>query len=536
MVTFCAPSANARKLRFEGQRKEVTVASGSWSQTEPAVSGEGANEKAVWGWFATLGREAKVARRPFSLAGRIIARVIICQLVLTAALTTVAVLYARREMSRGFDAALNGWAVNTLAAVRYTETEVPDLLFDPSLIPPSSDPRRPDLFEIRRSNGELLARSSVPLPVELEQGSTFGNFVLNGIPYRAIVLRQVPVLDREENISEPARVTVIYAASRVRPHERLVGLGISVAGIGLLLLFVVSIVAAWGVRRGLEPLRELAGQAGAISVFNWEFRPPARASMAKELAPLTSAIETVLDRLRASFRQQRDFTSDAAHELKTSVAIVKSTLQTLLQRPRPEQEYRAGLESMLEDCGRLEDLLGRLMRLARIEQWAENGMNRKLGVTEITSTCEAAISRIQALAEARNIRIDLLAPQEVHLQADPEDLEVIWVNLLENAVQYSPAGSRVAIRVERNGGGTACVSVQDSGPGIPEQQLPHVFQRFYRGDPSRSRSTGGFGLGLAICKAMVTAYGGQIQAANHEGRGTVMSVELPIKPYELSSI
>jgi signal transduction histidine kinase len=327
---------------------------------------------------------------------------------------------------------------------------------------------------------------------------------------------------------------VIFAAPLGGMHEQLMALGFSVAGVSLLLLVVVSVVAAWGVRRGLEPLRELAAQAGAISVLNWEFRPPAEASRAKELSPLTGAIETVLDRLRQSFRQQREFTSDAAHELKTSVAIVKSTLQTLLQRPRPENEYRAGLESMLEDCGRLEDLLGRLLRLARIEQWAENGKNRKLGTTEVTSTCEAAISRIQALAHARNIQIELNAPQEVHLQADPEDLELIWVNLLENAVQYSPAGSSVAIRVIRNGGGTACVCVQDSGPGIPEEQLPHVFLRFYRADPSRSRSTGGFGLGLAICKAMVTAYGGQIEAANRDGQGAEIRVQLPIQP-ELSS-
>jgi signal transduction histidine kinase len=450
-------------------------------------------------------------------------------LVLTAALTTVAVLYARRELGRGFDAALNGWAANTLAAVRYSDENVSNLIFDPSLIPATTNRRHPDLFEIRRGNGELLARSASPLPVELEDGKAYGNFVLNGVPYRAIVLRDVPVLDREENISVPQRVTVVYAASRVAMREQLEELGVSVAGVSLILLFIVSAVAAWGVRRGLEPLRELATQAGAISVLNWEFRPPAEASAAKELAPLTTAIETVLERLRQSFRQQRDFTSDAAHELKTSVAIVKSTLQTLLQRPRPEQEYRAGLEIMLEDCARLEDLLGRMLRLARIEQWADNGRNRKLGVTEVTSTCEAAMARIQALAQARSIHIELLAPEEVHLEADPEDLEVIWVNLLENAVQYSPAGSKVGVRVQRNGGSTACVSVQDSGPGIPQEQLPHIFQRFYRGDPSRSRSTGGFGLGLAICKAMVAAYGGEIQAFSGNGVGTEVRVELPIK-------
>jgi len=503
------------------------VASGSWPQTEAALPLPGAEKKAQQPLLAERAG-AKPAVKSFSLAGRIIARVIVCQLVLTAALTTVAVLYARRELDRGFDAALNGWAANTLAAVRYSDEDVSNLIFDPSLMPAATNRRHPDLFEIRRSNGELLARSASPLPVELEDGKTFGNFLLNGFPYRAIVLRDVPVLDREENISVPQRVTVIYASSRVAMREQLEELAVSVAGVSLLLLFIVSAVAAWAVRRGLSPLREFATQAGAISVLNWEFRPPPEASSARELAPLTTAIETVLERLRESFRQQRDFTSDAAHELKTSVAIVKSTLQTLLQRPRPEQEYRAGLESMLDDCGRLEDLLARMLRLARIEQWVDTGMNRKLGVTEVTSTCEAAMARIQALAHARNIRIELVAPQEVHLQADPEDLEVIWVNLLENAVQYSPAGSKVAIRVERNGEGTARVSVQDSGPGIPEEQLPHIFQRFYRGDPSRSRSTGGFGLGLAICKAMVAAYGGQIQAFSGNGRGTEVRVELPV--------
>lgn len=505
------------------------MASGSWTQSEPAVTRVESDRAAARPIDQQARGDEKAFRRPFSLAGRIIARVIVCQLVLTAALTTVALIYARHEIGLGFDAALNGRAINTLAAVRYTETNPADLLFDPSLLPSPSSRQHPDLFEIRRSDGSLLAQSKIALPGDLKANGEFSDFTLEGVPYRAILLRNVPVLDNEESITVPMRVNVIFAASVQRMHDELMDLGLSVGGIGLILLLIVSAVAAWGVRRGLEPLRELAAQAEEISVLHWEFQPPAEASLAKELAPLTRAMETVLDRLRQSFRQQRDFTSDAAHELKTSVAIVKSTLQSLLQRRRPESEYRDGLEGLLEDCGRLEDLLGSLLRLARIEQGPENGVTRELGETEITSTCEAAVSRIQSLAEARNIHIELVAPQEIHLQADPEDLEVIWVNLLENAVQYSAAGTKVVIQVVRDGNGAACVSVQDSGPGIPTEQLPHVFQRFYRGDPSRSRSTGGFGLGLAICKAMVTAYGGEIAAISRKGYGTEMRVQLPIR-------
>ena len=506
------------------------MASGSWTRSEPAVTSAESNRAAPRPITRPAQSDAKALRKPFSLAGRIIARVIVCQLVLTAALTTVALVYARREVALGFDAELNGRAINTLAAVRYTETNRPDLLFDPSLLPAPSSRTHPDLFEIRRGDGSLLARSPTSLPADWKAEGEFSDFRLNRVPYRAVILRNVPVLDDEDSVEVPMRVTVIFAGSVLRMRDQLWDLGMSVGGIGLVLLLIVSAVAAWGVRRGLEPLRELAGQAGTISVLHWEFRPPAEASLAKELVPLTGAIETVLERLQESFRQQRDFTSDAAHELKTSVAIVKSTLQSLLHRPRPESEYRAGLEGLLEDCGRLEDLLGSLLRLARIEQGPENGVKRELGVTEITSTCEAAVSRIQSLAEGRNINIQLIAPQEIHLQGDPEDLELIWVNLLENAVQYSPAGSNVVIHVGRESSGMACVSVHDSGPGIPEEQLPHVFQRFYRGDPSRSRSTGGFGLGLAICKAIVTAYGGQIGAVSRQEQGTEIRVQLPIRP------
>lgn len=515
------------------------MASGSWPGASPAVT---RRAHADLRETRSRSRWASDVLKPgsaYSLAGRIIAAVIVSQLVLAAALTVAAVLYARKELGHGFDAALNGWAINTLASVRYNETRAHDLLFDPTLMPASSDPGHPDLFEIRLADGRVLAQSAVPLPASATpQTEAFTDFTFAGVPYRAMILRQVPVLDREENIDVPARVTVVYAASLVAMNRRLAELGASVAGISLLLLFIASAFAAWGVRRGLEPLRELAAHASGISVRNWDFRPPPKSMQVRELAPLTRAIETVLDGLRNSFRQQRDFTSDAAHELKTSVAIVKSTLQSLLQRPRPEHEYRAGLESLLEDCGRLEDLLARLLRLARIEQWAESGMmHRKLGITEVTSTCEAAISRIQALAKAHNIQIELMNPEEVHLQADPEDLELIWVNLLENAVQYSPPGSKVIIRVERNDG-KAAVSVADSGPGIPEEQLPYVFERFHRGDPSRSRLTGGFGLGLAICKAMVLAYGGQIEAANRSGHGTEVRVQLPVEvtPTSLSQV
>ena len=149
------------------------MASGSWS--EPAATAE-SNRAAPRPIERPARGQAKAFRKPFSLAGRIIARVIVCQLVLTAALTTVALVYARREVALGFDAALNGRAINTLAAVRYTETKPPDLLFDPSLLPAPSSHMHPDLFEIRRSDGSLLARSPTSLPADWKAEGEFERF------------------------------------------------------------------------------------------------------------------------------------------------------------------------------------------------------------------------------------------------------------------------------------------------------------------------------------------------------------------------
>ncbi len=460
-----------------------------------------------------------------------------CQLLLTAVLTVTAVFYGRVELRRAFDAGLEGDATSTLALVRYDENTPPGLLFDSSLLPRSPGNRHQDVFEIRGSDGHVVARSGKEGTIPMEElddedsdSSTYANIAVDGSPYRAVVLRNVAVLDNEESVKDPTRVTVVYASSRILMRRQLTRLAFYVAGTSILMLLVASGLAVWGVRRGLEPLRELAAQAGAISVRNWNFHPPPPGTMASELAPLASAIATVLDRLRDAFRQQRDFTSDAAHELKTSVAILKSTLQSLTHLPRAEQEYRDGLDTLLEDCGRLEDLLDRMLRLARIEQWAENGTPREIGITELSSTCEAAIQRIQRMADARNIGLELINPMTLRLRADPKDLELIWVNLLENAVQYGPAGSKVAMRIQRDGGSTAIVSVEDSGPGVEPKELPYIFERFRRGDPSRARSTGGFGLGLAICKALVEAYGGHIEAINRPERGTAIRVQLPAEP------
>jgi two-component system OmpR family sensor kinase len=236
----------------------------------------------------------------------------------------------------------------------------------------------------------------------------------------------------------------------------------------------------------------------------------------------------MLSGLHRAFDQQREFLANAAHELKTPVAILKSTLQSLLQRPRETEEYRAGLEQALEDMARLEKLLHSMLRLARAEQWAAGSVRRDLEVIEVASTCQSAIDRLAPIARERNVSIELNKDGAMPIRADAEDLELVWANLVENAIRFTPEGGRVQVRLHANNG-NGIVEVEDNGPGMSHDELAHIFERFHRGDSSRARETGGYGLGLAISKALVEAYGGTIKADSTPGQGTRMNVSLPLR-------
>jgi signal transduction histidine kinase len=465
-----------------------------------------------------------------SIKARLIAIVVLSQTLLAAGLLFTGIFYTHRRLLSTLDAGMQARAMSVAALVRYAEDASGNVYFDDTLMPSSLDPTHPDLFAVWTERSGLLTRSSDwPSGLDLPAaGRDHWNFKFAHAHYRGLRVFQVPVLDREEGKAfRPQSLTIVYAAPMHQLDEQVQQAGISIALSSLLLLGATVLLALWGIRRGLLPLQELAAQAGLVSTHNWELQLPDDAKQIKELRPLTQSMATMLERLHHSFDQQREFMGNAAHELKTPVAVLKSTLQSLLQRPRASEEYRAGLEHSLEDLERLEQLLQWMLRLARAEQWAHGALRRDLQVIDITATCEEAVERIRHLAESRNATVHLSKNGPVLFRADPEDLQLVWINLLENAVRYGPEGGSVEVAVTRENAGPARIVFGDHGAGIAPADLPHVFERFYRGDPSRTRSTGGFGLGLAIAKALVEAYGGTIAAESAPGKGTRVTVELP---------
>jgi len=470
--------------------------------------------------------------RPRSLAARIVTGVVCLHLLLTALLVSLGVYVARTELLSAFDVSLQSKALSIRALVRYSEETPPQLIFDSSGLPPSSDPTHPDKFIVYLADGSILAQTpgwgGMPPNAKVGQGE-YARFLESGIPFRALTLRNVPILDREEDATVPvATITVVYAASRLGVRDRVWRVGVFLGATGLLLLLPMTWLSVWAVRRSFNPLRDLAARAGQITVRQWSFDAPSEALSTPELAPLTEALRTLVARLRDSFARQRQFTGDLAHELKTSVAIIKSGAQVLLQSTRSAAEYRGGIEELLSDCERMESLVERMLRLARVEQWSEEGTRERLATADLAATCEAAISRVAALAAAKDISIKFEGSSPMKLHADSEDLELVWVNLLDNAVRHSPQGSTVTRRLKKHRAGDASVEVTDAGEGIPAEEIPQVFERFHRGNNSKGRTSGSFGLGLAICKAIVEAYGGSIHLKSDLGRGTSVSVQLPI--------
>jgi signal transduction histidine kinase len=469
----------------------------------------------------------------FSLKNRLIFAIVLLQILLAIGLVFVGTSLSRHSIQGAFDVYLEGRAQSIAAIVYYPDSSRPGLLFNDARVPPSSQHGHPEMFLVRSDRGDFEKHTPGFDPRVFDgipPGTSFWDFTMHGDQFRAIVLRDVAVQDTEEGVPLPLpRLTVIYAASTGGIEHQITRLGVAIGLVSMLVLFPTLLLVLWYLRKALVPLHDLATAAGAISVESWRFAPSEAAASTKELEPLIGAITTVLAGLESAFTRQREFLGDAAHELKTSLAILKSTLQTLLNTPRQIAEYDDGLLAMSRDCERLERLLNRMLQTARAEQRIAGGHERRPDPVDLVSSCESAIAQLAQCAADKEIRIDFNATGESIIRAEIADLELIWLNLLENAIQYSSRGSVVEVTCCVDSGLTT-VTVADHGCGIEPAHLTRIFERFYRVDSSRSRSTGGFGLGLAIAKSLVTFYGGKIHAESWPGKGTCISVSFPLDP------
>lgn len=463
--------------------------------------------------------------RPYSIARRMIVIVLLVELVSALCVTGLALLYERHAHFRSFDIMLRGRADSVLGAVQDAEDTDDNVMLDRADL----DLPKEDIYEVHDEKGRLLGRSpNLTDPVDslasLKDG--FTPLTINHRHYRVLKLHGLRVVDPgEKGGGFPRHVTIVYGSPTRRVWHAVFGAVRFYAFASLLLLIITGLLMAWLLHRGLSPLRELATEASGVSVHTWQFTPPERARLTKELAPLTEAIEAVLHRLEQSFLQQRHFVSDAAHELKTAVAVVKSSLQLLGIKERSAEEYREGLERSLADCSRMEDLVAKMLTLARVENY-DASSNSAQSASDLAHCARQTIDQLESVAELRRIRIVLSAQTSAIAALPEDDASLLFSNLLMNALQHSNAGAQINISLKQQSGFIE-LQVGDRGEGIDPEILPHVFERFYRGDPSRNRNTGGTGLGLAICHAIVQKAKGSIDISSQPEQGTIVTVRLP---------
>ncbi len=300
----------------------------------------------------------------------------------------------------------------------------------------------------------------------------------------------------------------------------------------LLLLFglglpVVVLVAAGGgyvlVKRALMPVDRIAGKAEQITQHNLSDRLPV-ARTGDELERLSLALNLMITRLDDAFQNSKRFVADASHELRTPLTVLRGELEDLAQDSRLDKEQRERLGSLLEEVERLSKIVERLFALSRLDAGEAQAewVPFDLGELALTTADQMAL-----LAEDKKISVICDCAPRVPVNGDRARLKQVVVNLLDNAIKYTPDGGAVHLKV-RAANGHAELEVADTGVGIPAEAVPLVFERFFRVDPTRSREPGGAGLGLAIVKSICSAHGGEVEVESAVGRGSRFRVQLPL--------
>ena len=278
------------------------------------------------------------------------------------------------------------------------------------------------------------------------------------------------------------------------------------------------------VRRSLKPVEDIRATAQQITFGNLSNRLPV-ASTGDALEHLSVTLNQMLQRLDDAYQQARRFSADASHELRTPLTIMRGELEAILrQEPEMSETLRERIGTVHEETERLSRITENLFAISRLDA----GEGRTTPITfYLIDLVQSTTDQMSLLAEVKSIALTIEARDYVKVTGDAPRLKQVVVNLVDNAVKYTPEGGRISIiisEIDRK----ACLSIIDTGIGIPAEALPHIFERFYRTDKARSRDAVGAGLGLSIVRSIVQAHGGTVEVESTESKGTTFRILLPL--------
>jgi len=353
-------------------------------------------------------------------------------------------------------------------------------------------------LEVRSPDGTLLYARPSGIPADVRVRRLSGPYTVDGLPVVIQVARSEEPLHRELR-----ELLIIMAAG---------------------LPFAVAIAAMGGyflARRALAPVSRMAERARTITAERLGERLPVE-NPGDELGQLAAVFNDAFARLERSFEQLRRFTADASHELRTPLTAMRSVGEVGLREHRDAAAYREIIGSMLEETDRLGRLVEGLLTLSRVDG---GNVSLKREAVDLAELARDVAGHLGVLAEEKRQSFAVQASGPVPAWVDRVVIRQALINLVDNAIKYTPPGGSVGI-VVRDGGPGPTVEVTDTGSGIPPEHRDRVFDRFYRIDKARSRDLGGAGLGLAIARWAVEAHGGRIDLESVEGRGSTFRISL----------
>lgn len=369
---------------------------------------------------------------------------------------------------------------------------------------------------------QTLDRTSLHITPQTRDSALRGEVVFetaslaDGTPVRLVMM---PVKGEEEGSAVSSVVELaIPLTESYRAMTRL--------GAILFLLFPVvvgiSIVSgAYMAKRALRPVDEITQEARKIEVENLSRRLQV-SNPKDEIGQLAEVLNSLLSHLEGAFQQMRQFTADAAHELRTPLAVLRCGMEVVAAKARSLEEYQEALGDSIEEVSRLSHVVDNLFTLARADAGSQEIEREEVNLSGLL---QEIYEQAELMAEAKGLQISLHSNGEVSLQGDCLRLKQLFLNLVDNAIKYTAAGGNIRLVVEREEQ-WANVAVEDDGIGIPAEALSHIFDRFYRVDKARSLDTTGGGLGLSICQWIAQAHGGKITVRSRVGCGSTFIVSL----------
>jgi heavy metal sensor kinase len=369
----------------------------------------------------------------------------------------------------------------------------------------------------------------------LYRNDRLGNHALGGPPFPGEGVQGYS--PRSGRLSDGTRVAIASRRHSVEGRPVLIRLAhsqepvwhalrqfLTAAALILPIMIAAGIVLGYQMsRRILAPVQSIVSRAEQITSSRLHERIPVNGT-GDELDHLAEVFNQTLTRLDRSFRQLRQFTSDASHELRTPLAAIRSIGEVGLARDCTRQQYRELVGNMLEEVNRLTRLTEELLMISRADSGSIQLNYSGVAVLELA---RQVVSLLEPLAEEKQQKLVLSGDQSMTIQADPDFLRQALINILHNAIKYSPPRATTSLQVERAASDSIAISVRDSGPGIAPEHASRIFDRFYRVDHGRSREAGGFGLGLAIAQWAVQAHKGEITVESVPGEGSTFRMILP---------